>query len=110
MIVELRKSTFGYDQNATLEIENKMNGVHITVIKAEYPALINHGVIEHIVNSHRGPYGDYCHSFSDCKKAANTGFLAKKVADLEAALEDARFAQKIAKRNKLFVHMKDEES
>ena len=40
MIIELRRSTFGFPYDCKLNVENKMDGVHIEVLEAEYPSLI----------------------------------------------------------------------
>lgn len=103
MIIELQRSIFGFNQDCTLDIENKSDGVHITVLKAKYPTLIDHDVICHLVNLHKNQYQVGCNSVRSCKESANKGFLAEEVSRLEFELATARFTQKIAKRNKVIV-------
>lgn len=103
MIIEFKRSTFGFAQDCKLNVENKMDGVHIEVIEAEYPSLINENVVCHLVNQHRGEYDEGVHSISGCNKSANSGFLADEIKYLEERLEKAKFAQKLAKRKKVFV-------
>jgi len=106
--IELHKTLFGFDQDATVEVENKSDGVHITVLKATFPALINHNVICRLVNDHRGEYDSYCHTMQECKNSANNGFLDYEIATLKERLKRAEFAKLVAKRNKIFVHDKTE--
>ena len=103
MIIELRRSTFGFPYDCKLKVENKMDGVHIEVLEADYPSLINENVICHLVNQHRGEYDEGAHSIKSYNKCANSGFLAKEIEYLEERLERARFAQKLAKRKKVLV-------
>ena len=106
MKIELWKSTFGYRQDCTLEVVNKSDGVHINVIKAKYPSLVNEDVIFSLVNDHRNTYDRTVTSMKEAKQAANNGFLDYQVRILTEQLNRAKFAQKIAKRNKVFVHDK----
>ncbi|AUR89990.1 hypothetical protein NVP1135O_61 [Vibrio phage 1.135.O._10N.222.54.B6] len=103
MEIELRRSTFGFSYDCKLNVENKMDGVHIEILEAEYPSLINENVICHLVNQHRGEYDESVHTMRAYNKCANSGFLAKEIAYLEERLEKARFAQKLAKRKKVLV-------
>ena len=106
MRIELWKSTFGYRQNCTLDVVNKSDGVHIRVIKAEHPSLVGEDVVFYLINEHRGTYDCSVTSMKEAKQAANNGFLAYQVEILTEQLNRAKFAQKIAKRNNVFVHDK----
>jgi len=106
--IELHKTTFGFNQDATIEVENKHDGVHITVLKAKYPRLIDHNVICRLVNDHASEYDSKCYTMKDCKHAANKGFLDYEIATLKERLKRAEFAKLVAKRNKIFVHDKTE--
>lgn len=106
MKIELRKSTFGYRQDCTLEVNNKGDGVHINIIKANYPSLINEDVIFRLVNDHRREYDPSVTTMREAKFAANNGFLDYQVRTLTEQLERAKFVQKIARRNKVFTHDK----
>jgi len=103
MKIEFRKSTFGYRQDCTLEVTNKSDGVHISVLKAEHPTLVNEDVIYRLVNDHRSEYDSAVTTMKEARFAANNGFLDYEVRTLTEKLERAKFAQKIARRNKIFV-------
>lgn len=103
MRVKFQKTSFGYTQDCELEITNEHDGVHIRVIEAEYPNLIGGNVIDQLVNRHRGAHDAWVGNKRQRKEAANSGFLHEKIKYLEDELEKAKFAQKIARRNKIFV-------
>lgn len=104
MKVEFRKSTFGYRQDCTLDVTNKSDGVHISVLKAVHPQLISEDVVFRLVNDHKGQYDSTVTSMYEAKQAANNGFLDFEIRTLTERLERAKFAQKIARRNKVFIH------
>jgi len=106
MKIELRKSTFGFNQDCKLEVVNKMDGVHITVIESEHPTLIDIDVIAHMVNAHKPPYQEWAGKYN-LSDIAN-GWLADEIKRAENELESMKFAQKLAKRKKLFVHLNGE--
>lgn len=104
MKIEFHKSMFGFSQDCTLEVTNKSDGVHIEIIKAKYPSSIKgEKVVSRLVNDHKSEHDISCLSMRDCKESANKGFLAFEIAHLEERLARAKFAQKLAKRNKIFV-------
>ena len=106
MRIKLKKTTFGSNQDCTLDIINRVDGVHIDVIKAEHPLLVNEDVIIHLVNEQRGDYDRRVTSMKKAKEVANSGFLNDRVQELKKALNEAEFAQKIARRNNVFIHDK----
>jgi len=103
MLIELKNTFMGFSQNCKLNVENKMDGVHIEIIEAEYPNLINDNVIRYLVNRFKGTYDNGVHSLADCNFCAKRGFLAVEIDRLEKRLEEAKFIQKLAKRKNVMV-------
>lgn len=69
--VNMKKSLFGFSQNAEIEIVHNprmlnFKGVEIRVKNAEYPTLIGKKDIATLINRHRGTYQEYLRRVLRC--------------------------------------------
>ena len=100
MKFEFQKSCFGYNQDCLVELENKSDAAYVYINKAEYPTIIKEDIIAYIINRNRpNSYTPWVTYKMEFKNAAN-GWMKEEIEYLEKRLEDLKFIQKIARRNK----------